>query len=289
MTDAPAILVVGGDGFVGRVLTAHFRARGDRVIETTRRVGRTAADVLTLDLAADPGAWPALPPLRGAVLCAAIARLQDCERDPAASRRVNVDAPAALAQRLAVAGVPTVFLSSDKVFDGRMAQRRRFDLTCATTEYGRQKAAAERAMPRDVAILRLSKVVSPTVELFQAWVRDLRAGRPITPFEDLTMAPIRVELVAETVSRLLDERRSGIFHLTGDRDVSYVEAAHIVATAIGAAPALVQARPSGTVPPPVQHTTLAMDWEAERWRLASPPTTETLRRLAAELASGAAT
>lgn len=280
MTDAPAILVVGGDSLVGSWLAAYLRARGDRVVETSRRADRVAAGALKLDLAADPASWPALPPLRGAVLCAAIARLQDCEQDPAGSRQVNVEGVAALAHRLVAAGMPTVFLSTDKVYDGQRPQRRREEPTCPTTEYGRQKAAAEAAMPAGATVLRLSKVVSPTLELFRGWSRELAAGRPITPFSDLMLAPVPVELVAQTIARLIDERRVGLFHLTGARDVSYVEAARALAARLGSDPVLIQPRSSNVGPPPVPYTALDMSIERDLWGLAAPDPESTLRQLA---------
>jgi dTDP-4-dehydrorhamnose reductase len=285
MTDTPAILVVGGDSLVGGVLAAHLRARGDRVLETSRRDDRIAAGALKLDLAADPASWPALPPLHGAVLCAAVARLQDCERDPVGSRRVNVDGVATLARRLTMAEVPTVFLSTDKVYDGSRPRRRREEPTCPTTEYGRQKAAAEAAMPAQAAILRLSKVVSATLPLFAGWSHDLTAGRPITPFSDLMMAPVPVELVTEVIVRLIDERRAGLFHLTGARDVNYVQAAQVLAETLGCDPALVQSRTANVGVLPVPYTALDMSVEHSLWGLAPPEPDAVLRQLALALAA----
>jgi len=284
MTDTPAILVVGGDSLVGGAVAAVLRARGDQVLETSRRADRIAGGALPLDLAADPASWPALPPLKGAVLCAAIARLQDCEREPVGSRRVNVEGVAALARRLAVAGVPTVFLSTDKVYDGFRPQRRREEPTCPTTEYGRQKAAAEAAMPTEAAILRLSKVVSPTLALFVGWSRDLSAGRPIEPFSDLMMAPVPAELTAQVIVRLIDERRAGLFHLTGARDVNYVEAARVLVDILNCDPALVRPRAANVGVLPVPYTALDMSLERSLWGLVPPEPDTVLSHLALALA-----
>ena len=285
MSGRNPVLVIGADGLVGGHVAAFLRRRGGPVIESSRRRERIAAGALALDLAADPARWPALPPLAGAVICAAMARLQDCERDPAGTARVNVTGAAALAERLAAADVPTVFLSSDKVFDGTRPQRRRDERPCPNTEYGRQKAAAEAAMPPSAAILRLSKVVAPEMALFGSWAAELRAGRPITPFWDLMLAPVPVELVAATIAHLIDERRSGIFQLTGDRDVSYVAAAQALVTALGSEPALIEPRASGL--PPCPHTTLDMGRERELWGLAAPGTAATLLQLSRTVAAAA--
>ncbi|HUN53263.1 MAG TPA: NAD-dependent epimerase/dehydratase family protein, partial [Candidatus Sulfotelmatobacter sp.] len=65
------ILVVGGDGLVGRRLVAELRRLGRTVVATSRRAG--TGDV-RLDLA-DPASWPDLPPVSAAVFVAAVARL----------------------------------------------------------------------------------------------------------------------------------------------------------------------------------------------------------------------
>src|SRR5689334_1013461 len=91
------VLVVGADGEIGRALAVHLAAAGAAVIGTTRRAGAAAQHGrMFLDLAADPAGWPAFPAADAAVICAAVARVADCERDPDAARRVNVDGPLAL-------------------------------------------------------------------------------------------------------------------------------------------------------------------------------------------------
>lgn len=138
-------------------------------------------------------------------------------------------------------------------------------------------------MPPPAAILRLSKVVSPMLALFQGWMRDLRAGTPITPFDDLMMAPVPVECVADFTARLLDERRGGVFQLSGAADVNYVEAARLLALQLGADPELVHPRPSGGTT--ARHTTLDMSIERGLWGMAPPDAQVTLRDLAQRLAA----
>src|SRR5262245_24341961 len=100
-----ATLIVGGESKVGRALAGHLRRSGQRVITTTRRVLRAAGqsadrDVLPLDLAGDVEGWPLPEPVTTAVLCAAVAKIDECERDPGAAVKVNVSGAVALARRL---------------------------------------------------------------------------------------------------------------------------------------------------------------------------------------------
>ena len=283
--------MVGGDGLIGGAVAARLRAAGGPVIATTRRPGVITNNVFHLDLADDPSAWPELPEVDAAVLCAAVARLGACEADPAASRRVNVDGTLALARRLAAQGSYVLLLSSDKVFDGTGAARTRDDARCPATEYGHQKAAAEQgllALEPSCAVLRLAKVLSPSLELVQGWRGALEAGRPITAFHDMYLAPVGVNFVSEMIIRLLNERRPGIYQASGDRDVSYETLARALAGAVGADGALVKpaAADPDLLPPPTRprHSTLDMGLEARLFDLPQPAS----RAVCDEIAEAAA-
>jgi dTDP-4-dehydrorhamnose reductase len=54
---------------------------------------------------------------------------------------------------------------------------------------------------------------------------QLLEGAIIRPFRDLTCAPVPLEVVSECLIRLGSAERPGIWHLSGDRDVSYAELA----------------------------------------------------------------
>lgn len=281
MRPPPSVLVVGGDGFIGAELVRRLGAAGWRVWSTTRRA-EAGPGVLRLDLAAE---LPELPDVGAAVICAARARLGDCASDPAGSRRVNVEGPARLTAALAQRGAYPLFLSTDKVFDGLVPQRRREDATCPRTEYGRQKADAERAVQAaGGAVLRLCKVVSPELPLVAGWRRALRQGRPVTPFTDMFLAPVPLAHVCTLIERLLAARAPGVFHCTGAEDRSYAALARAMAAMLGADPGLVQAaacdpdaHPPEARPP---HSTLEMSVEEARFGLGQPAFDATARELA---------
>lgn len=273
---ADPVLLIGGDGFIGAALAGRLRAEGRVVDATSRRAGTGR----TFDLA-DPD----LARLDGAsavVICAAMARLKDCERDPAGARAVNVDGPARLAREAAARNLPLLQLSTDKVFDGNHAVRDRDDMTDARTVYGRLKAEAERRILEahpGAAILRLSKVVSPELPLIEGWRRDLMSGRTIAPFSDMWLAPVLCAGVCSVISRILAGGESGLFHYTGARDVTYEEFAFRLAQVWSVDPAQIQARPmpAELKGPPEQgwHTTLEMSREQALWGV-TPPSIETV-------------
>jgi len=273
------LLLVGGDGFVGAALRTLLPAHGFEVLATSRRAGAP----LHLDLL-HPDAFQIPANLDAALLCAAVAKPVACEEDPDGSRRINVDGPANLLPRLAAAGIRTLVLSSDKVFDGTRPMRRRDEPVCPAIPYGRQKAEMERvALDAGAAVLRLARVVSAEMALLRGWVADLAAGRAIHPFSDMRLAPVEVTRVARLAAAILAswDHGGGIFQASGAADVTYAEMALALAAWTGADPALVQPQPA---PPAVagsilsRHTTLDMRRETELFGIGHP-TLDDLRPL----------
>jgi len=283
MTARPpsSALIVGADGYVGAGLARHLRKAGWRVWGTSRR-GAPARDVVPLDLSGDV---PELPDVGAAVICAARARLGDCAADPLGSRRVNVDGAARVAAALVRRGAWPLFLSTDKVFDGLVPQRRRDDATCPRTEYGRQKADAERAvLAAGGSVLRLCKVVSPELPLVAGWRAALQRGETISPFTDMVLAPVPLAHVCLLVERLILARSAGIYHCTGAEDRSYAALAEAIAAALGADRGLLRpqacdpaAHPPEARPP---HSTLEMSVEEGRFGLGQPAFDDVARGLA---------
>ena len=273
-------LIVGGDSEIAAATAFYMRERGYEVLATTRRPERAAPDRPLLDLAGPVEDWPVPAGIDAACLCAAIARLNDCANDPEGSARVNVVGITTLTDRLLARGVPVLFLSTDKVFDGSRPHVPADAPTCPASEYGRQKAAAEAALVAQMqrgapaAILRLAKIVSPGMDLLRGWIASLGAGKPICAFHDMHMAPTPVALVAAAIERLLAEPQAGIFQLTGPRDIAYSEIALHLAAKLGADPALVEkvsaysaGLPAGSTAP---HTTLDSGGLRERFGIAVP-------------------
>lgn len=264
------ILVVGGDGLVGADLTRRLRGSGHDVIASSRRRG---AD-FHLDLTSPPAS---LPKVDAAIVCAAIARLDLCAADPAGSRRINVNGTLTIAGKLVAQGASVVFLSTDKVTDGRRAGFSRHMPTRPQTEYGRQKAEAERDLLRldgDVSILRLSKVLDASLPLLRDWYAKLTSKQPVDAFADMYLAPVELARVAALAEALALTSSRGIYHCTGAVDRPYAALAATMADVIGAPRDLVRAghadperQPPATRP---RHSSLEMSLERRFFGVSAP-------------------
>lgn len=259
-------LVIGGDSEVGTALSRRLAVLDQPTAATTRRTGLAGLRRPFLDLAAPLDGWSPPEGTRAVCITAAVAHLADCASDPEGSAAVNVTGTLALAARLIARGIYVLFLSSNQVFDGTTPHVPADTPTCPVSEYGRQKARTEAALKAHidrgapVAILRLAKVLSPTMPLLRGWIDALAAGRRVWAFQDMRMAPTPIDIVVDAIFALMRDEGRGIFQLSGPRDASYAESARYLASRIGADPVLVQhasaateAMPAGAAP---LHTTL---------------------------------
>lgn len=233
-------LVVGGDSEVGAAVFRRLNALGVPASATTRRPDLVGPRRPFLDLASPLDHWDPPKGTQAACIAAAVARLADCAANPTASAAVNVTATLALADRLIARGVYVLFLSSNQVFDGTRPQVPPDAPTCPVSEYGRQKARTESVLKAHmdrgsaVGILRLAKVLSPTMPLLREWVGALAAGQTVRAFDDMVMAPTPADIVVDAIIALLKDGPRGTFQLTGPRDASYTEVGRYLAARIGA-------------------------------------------------------
>jgi len=238
-----ATLIVGGDGLIGRALAERLLREEVPVLATTRRAETLSDTRIPLDLMHLPADWQPPAPVSTAFLCAAITSLDECRRDPAIASTINVHSTVALARSLVDSGAFVVFLSTNLVFDGRTPFARAEDAVNPQTEYGRQKAKAERellTLGASVAVVRLTKVFAPDNPLIRGWVNALRRGQAIRPFSDMVLAPVPLDFTVEALLRVATARLCGITQVSASEDITYEQMATYIADRIGAAPALVQ-------------------------------------------------
>ena len=229
-------LLIGAAGLVG----AHLRRAlsGREIVATFHRSaveGGIALDVTDRDAVrrlvteTRPGAI---------LLAAADPYVERCEREPAATRRVNVDGTRHVAEAAAEAGSTLVVFSSEYVFDGARDAYVEDDATGPLNEYGRQKVELEQiAASTDRHLICRTSGVFGSEEtrknfVFQA-VDALREGRTFAVPSDQVITPSDATSLARSVVELLDRASRGTFHVAGPERLPRVEFAQRVARAFG--------------------------------------------------------
>jgi dTDP-4-dehydrorhamnose reductase len=197
---------------------------------TTRKADQCNSQKFFLDLAQPASTWQ-LPdqPIRTAVICAAITSQKFCEQNYNSTYVVNVTSTIELARLLVNRGVLVVFVSTNLVFDGTVAQIAPDSPKRPKTAYGRQKDQTEEALLSFnsplVSIVRLSKVVDNYFALFHSWIADLKQGKKIHPFDDLYFAPIALDIVTDLLFKIALQRINGVIQFSATDDISYANAA----------------------------------------------------------------
>jgi dTDP-4-dehydrorhamnose reductase len=150
----------------------------------------------------------------------------------------NVDGTANVAEAGATVGARLVHLSTDLVFDGRAGPYREEDPIAPVLEYGRAKAAAERAVTAadPSAVVVRTSLIYGGEELSGHERRILEVADGATDFAFFTdelRCPVRVADLAGALVALVSTDAAGPLHVAGADGVSRYEFACLVAAAHG--------------------------------------------------------
>ena len=165
--------------------------------------------------------------------CAAITVVADAQKNPALARRVNVEVTKLLAELSA--DIPFVFFSTDLVFDGRKGDYTETDAVNPLHLYGETKAAAEQIVLRNSRHIVVRTSINGGVSRAgnRGFNEDLRlawqADRGVNLFTDEFRCPIFAGETARAVWELVNQRRTGLFHVAGAEKLSRWQIGQLIA------------------------------------------------------------
>jgi dTDP-4-dehydrorhamnose reductase len=239
--------VIGASGYIGRHLWRSYRSRFPDCVGTN--FSRSNPDLHHFDIRRpDLAALQLTETGHEAVLIASARPLVGwCEDNKEEARAVNVEGTLELVRQIGELGLKVIFLSSDYVFDGNAGPYADTARTAPGTEYGRNKAEVEAALPalvEDYMILRLSKIYD-TVKgggtLLDEMATLLAAGKPVRAAMNQTFCPTHISDVVDVIHALQEQRARGLFNLCNPQGFSRHELAVMLAGEMKVDPALVEA------------------------------------------------
>lgn len=232
----PRILLTGKNGQIGRGL--------ERILaETTelKALGREELDLA--DAASVRGAVRAFKP-HVVLNAAAYTAVDKAESEEPLARKINADAPAAMAEEAKKIGAALVHYSTDYVFDGSNNQPyTEEDATNPLSAYGRTKLAGEKAIEQTggrYLIFRTGWVYATRGQNFLLTILRLGSEREdLRIVCDQTGAPTWSRAIAEATAKIvLDEwrrdgaelfaGRSGIYHMTAAGKTNWYDFARAI-------------------------------------------------------------
>jgi dTDP-4-dehydrorhamnose reductase len=220
------VLVFGPNGQVGTHVLAFCESIG---IETVA-ADRSSLDMRRPELIFD---YVQLQNVQGVINCAAYTEVDKAEDDFATANAVNSLAPHAMGNACAQLGIPLVHFSTDYVFDGTSHTPYNEDsVTAPLGAYGATKLAGEAGVMQSgarAAVIRLAWVFSAHGKNFVKTMLRLSASHAaIRVVDDQIGAPTAAcdaAIAGITILHALaiGENVEGIYHLGGDKVVSWAE------------------------------------------------------------------
>jgi dTDP-4-dehydrorhamnose reductase len=243
----PRILLLGKNGQVGWELQRSLAPLGE-VIALDRHGAPHPTDpsapALCGDLTDLDGLIRTVQVLRPDVIVNAAAHtaVDKAESEPELARRLNAEAPQALAQAAQAVGAWLVHYSTDYVFDGSGSTPwQETDPTGPLSTYGRTKLEGEQAIQASGCrhlILRTSWVYAARGGNFAKTMLRLAAERErLTVINDQFGAPTGADLIADVTAHAIRHvlrtgQGQGVYHLAAAGVITWHGyASHVVATA----------------------------------------------------------
>jgi dTDP-4-dehydrorhamnose reductase len=234
----PKLLITGASGFLGWYLSQAARSNW-QVYGTYCRnpIVIPGGEGIQLDLCDLSRVRELFATLQPTAVIHAAAQSQPnfCQLNPELSHAVNVTASLNLAAVCATAEIPFLFTSTDLVFDGRNPPYAESAPVSPLNLYGEQKVAAEQGILAQypwATICRMPLMFgnAPTAASFiQPFLKTLRAGEPLTLFEDEYRTPVSGPTAAAGILQMLRQNFRGIVHLGGAERLSRYEFGQILA------------------------------------------------------------
>jgi len=279
---ASSVLVIGGDSTLGGLLVDRLSRKKSLVVSTTRHRITMRPNQVFLDLSTASLDASNLPEAIGwVVICAAMTNQQACAENPEESRRVNVTNTIELCKWAAQQNAKTILLSTNLIFDGLEPSAGPNSPIAPQSLYAQQKAEVEEVVLRQPGntVCRLSKVLDQKTPLISKWIAKLRSGAPVKAFSDYKFAPVHSSIVIEVLTKIIEQKRPGIYQVSATETISYAEFARMIARALGLSPELVEGSlaPPHVFPESGMHRPIFMDMDTKAIQKKlgiSPPTIE---------------
>jgi dTDP-4-dehydrorhamnose reductase len=242
------VLITGANGFLGYSLSALLLQKGITVIATGNGPCRLPFEdwrhfsYLQLDIT-NPVELHQQIKTAGAdiiVHAAAMSKPDECELNREKAFAVNVKATAGLLEAAALQKAYFLFLSTDFIFDGVAGMYHEEDEPGPVNYYGQTKLEAElltRQYPFDYSIARTVLVYgnnrSGRKNILDMVKEKLEKGETFKVVDDQLRTPTFIEDLSIGIWQMIDQRAKGIFHLSGEEQMTPYEMAVRTANFLG--------------------------------------------------------
>ena len=177
------ILIIGADGLIGSSLFSELESSRYNIFGTTKRLG---SNFPYLEITDNEKDWPEFDELDIIVICAGLAKIEQCQENPSLSYAVNVEGVEKIISKYKCSKTKIIFISSSHVFNGKISFAKEAEKLEPQNIYGSHKVLAEKIiLDNNGLVIRVTKVIDPYFPLFIEWVSKLKSANKITAFNNL--------------------------------------------------------------------------------------------------------
>jgi dTDP-4-dehydrorhamnose reductase len=241
-------VVTGASGLLGLNLSLKISANDEVLgIANTSPLKGLPFEIQIMDLVSDNFEKDVLETFSPDVVihCAAIANLEECEKNPELAYQTNAVVPGEMAHQCRKRDVKFVHISTDAVFDGKSGNYSEEGRTHPLSVYAKTKRAGEENVQirnPEALIVRVNFFgwsLSGTRSLGEFFFNNLTSGNPINGFVDVHFCPLYVLHLSDLLLEMVRADLSGIYHLVSSNQMTKYEFGCAIAAQFGLNPALI--------------------------------------------------
>ena len=232
-------VVTGASGLLGLNLSLQITANDEVLgIANTCPLKGLPFEIQMMDLVSDNFEKDVLEAYKPDVVihCAAIANLEECEKNPELAYQTNAIVPGEIAHQCRKRDVKFVHISTDAVFDGKSGNYSEQDRTNPLSVYAKTKQAGEDNVQNQNPEAIIARVnffgwsLSGTRSLGEFFFNNLTAGNPINGFIDIHFCPLYVLQLSDLLLEMIRADLSGIYHVVSSDQMTKYEFGCAIAT-----------------------------------------------------------
>ncbi len=221
-------LVIGGDSKLSKTLIPLLENNKIKYKFTSRKKN-TSKNSIFLDLS-NINKFKIPKDTNCALIIGGVTNYDTCLNEYDYAYNVNCIQIPKLFSKLIQKNIYTIFVSTNTVFKYKKKAPNEKNIPNPTFDYSRLKRITEQKLieiseknkkKKLLGILRLTKNVSKETSPFDVWIKNINENKPITAIKDLYFSPITFEDSSKILIKLAKKRRPGIYHLSGENDISY--------------------------------------------------------------------
>ena len=225
------LLILGGDSSIGSYLFNNLDRNSFQISITTRNKSNVNEENIFLDLqdihdfAIDYALYDIV------IFCAALTSIAECEKNPKDAFLINHLNTIYLIKEFVKNNVFVILFSTTQVFSGKNRIEYVSNQTKPISIYGKTKEILENDLIpylNKICVLRCTKIIFKTNNLFRNWVSELNSHKQIYPYSDIYFSPISIEFLMFSILEIINKKIVGLNQISSQSEMKFSEAAFYI-------------------------------------------------------------